>query len=888
MKWILAVLVMAAALVFGCRSAQPTTPSGEPAAGPAAGGNPDGESGAAEPEKVPERARGEGPIVLPGRGAPMPKVADKDSEIGKFALSKWHEDRAARALSLHYLHTGIAAYNKHDYITAEHNFRLAVRLWPTNKRAVDYLLMTQMLLDKRSGEVKSVAEWLKDLRRVLIDQKKRELERDYQAARRLYNEGEYSRSEKTALRVLEQIRWFPYKLEERHDLEQKARALRADALKRLKETREQEEERKLVRAQKLATVEEMRRVEQERAKIKEMLQKAQEAIYLARFKRAKKICEEILLKEPGNSIAKQLLKFARRFKHAVHVSQTNYNLRQQLKMTKLLNDAAQIPQAEYVIWPSRDFWLDRVCKRAPGIAEEEEQEPEEIKRMRKKLATTPVSLRFQDTALRDVIQFLQDVTGLNIAIDPNVDATQTVTLRIDKVVLKNALELIMKQVDLGYTFREGVIWIGEKQTMVEKLILEIYNVSDVIARIPSFTGPDIRVLSPEESGGPGGGPGGLPIDEEEEGEDWGLDPLKELIEMALGEAAQREGCSIEGHRGQLIVVNTREVHKRIREILNQLRRNFGLFVYIEVRFITVEDTLLEDLGICYRGLGNGSQWIPVTPPPPLLPNFTGGTDPGIGRRVPGRGPEEWAGRIQNDWADVFAGVPGVARPPDAGLWLQSTWIEPFQLNALLHARTEDIKSHTLTAASITAHNRQRVYIAVINQRAYIADYDTSGAGGMTPVEVAEPVVKNFQEGIVIDVQPIVSSDRRYVTVNVRATYSHLLTPTLSTIVVNLGTTAQTVIQGTIEIPEVGIDRIFTSVTVPDGGTILLGGFRQAFKRKYVSTVPVFGSIPILGWAFRSTGWVKIRRDVLMLLTARIIILRDEEKAMFGEQAVKTK
>ena len=39
----------------------------------------------------------------------------------------------------------------------------------------------------------------------------------------------------------------------------------------------------------------------------------------------------------------------------------------------------------------------------------------------------------------------------------------------------------------------------------------------------------------------------------------------------------------------------------------------------------------------------------------------------------------------------------------------------------------------------------------------------------------------------------------------------------------------------------------------------------------------------------SLGWtVENWRDVLMLLTARILILRDEEKALFGEQAVKTK
>jgi len=888
-----AALVVVFAVALGCRSAQkkavPT--KGETVAKK----QPAGQQKAGQQkkeEKVPELVRGEQPITGPQPPAKPTKIqaVTKEAEelMRKLLEGKMTQDRVLKLLSLHYMKSGISAYQEGDLVRAERELKHAVRLWPSNIKALDWLSQVQMMLDKSAGTVKSVAQWLKNTREVLIQQKQHELERDYRAARRFLNEGDYERAVEMINRCLEHLRWWPYRLARRHDLEKTLQNMLSEAKDKMRRAKEEEFRRILDKSRKLAAREEARRQQEEAAKVERMLARARDAMYRLNWKQARRILEEVLDKNPENEAAKRLLEQVRSLKAKVRWTFINRDMKEQRLWTRLLNDAAQVPYNDYYRFPDRDFWLNVVCQRELGIAVGKEQEPEEVKRIKRKLQTETISIDFADTPLKDAISSIQDMTGLNIVIDPNIDATQTITLKLDNVLLKDALELICKQLDLQYGFRESVIWIGQKGERMEKLVLEIYNVSDIVAQLTHWKEPDIKILNPEEAAGPGGGGGfGGEEEEEEEGE-WGIEPLVELIKKAIGEErAEAEGCSIEPHRGQIVVVNTPSVHRQIRRVLDRLRQSFGIFVYIEVRFITVTQALLEDIGIDYRGLANGAQWIPVVPPPAMMTNLSGGTDPGITNRNPGAGREVWLARVQHDWQDVYAGT-GFDRPVDAGLWLQGTWIDPFQLNAIMHARFEDLNTHEMTAAAITASNRQRVYIAVLNQRAYIADYDTSGMGGMTPVEVAEPVIKNFQEGIVIGVRPIVSTDRRYVTINVRATYSHLMGPRISTIMVNIGTTAQVILQDAIEVPEIGIDRVYTSVTVPDGGTILLGGFRECFKRKNTYTIPIFGSIPVIGWVFRSTGWVKVRRDVLMLLTARILILRDEEKALFGEQAVKPK
>jgi len=65
----------------------------------------------------------------------------------------------------------------------------------------------------------------------------------------------------------------------------------------------------------------------------------------------------------------------------------------------------------------------------------------------------------------------------------------------------------------------------------------------------------------------------------------------------------------------------------------------------------------------------------------------------------------------------------------------------------------------------------------------------------------------------------------------------------------------------------------TNIVVRDQGTIVLGGLIQERSVRSVKKVPILGSLPIVGWLFRSTNTTKTKTNLLMFLTPYVI--RDE-------------
>ena len=343
----------------------------------------------------------------------------------------------------------------------------------------------------------------------------------------------------------------------------------------------------------------------------------------------------------------------------------------------------------------------------------------------------------------------------------------------------------------------------------------------------------------------------------------------------------------EHHRGQLLINNTREIHLDVQKVLENLRKDAGLFVVVEARFIDLFDDFISEFGIDYRGLPNA----PIGNPTGVLaPNQSGGTDTGA-ERTRGTATDNFIGRIQGIF-DGFNGfltgtrltggtLPGRNIP---GLSIQTTFIEPFQVNAILRARDEKSRVQLLSAPVITAANRQRVYISAITQRAYIADYDlASGGTGFVAVEVADPIIQTFEEGVILDVRPTISYDRRYVTLDAKPTLAQLVGGFISTILVDLGSINQAAQQVPIGIPEITLQEAYTSVTVPDGGTALLGGFRSLNEQKLRSSIPILESIPIFNILGTRTGELSEKRSLVILITARIVVVRDQERALFSTE-----
>lgn len=62
----------------------------------------------------------------------------------------------------------------------------------------------------------------------------------------------------------------------------------------------------------------------------------------------------------------------------------------------------------------------------------------------------------------------------------------------------------------------------------------------------------------------------------------------------------------------------------------------------------------------------------------------------------------------------------------------------------------------------------------------------------------------------------------------------------------------------------------TELLVPDGETTVIGGIYTRNTSQSMSSVPFFGSIPILGYLFKSTSEIDNRTELLIFITPRII------------------
>ena len=89
-------------------------------------------------------------------------------------------------------------------------------------------------------------------------------------------------------------------------------------------------------------------------------------------------------------------------------------------------------------------------------------------------------------------------------------------------------------------------------------------------------------------------------------------------------------------------------------------------------------------------------------------------------------------------------------------------------------------------------------------------------------------------------------------------------------------------EGFIQLPNVTIQRLETTVSVPDGGTLLLGGQRISGEVEREIGVPLLNKIPILNRLFSNRGIIRDERTLLILIRPKIIIQREEEERQYPD------
>jgi type II secretory pathway component GspD/PulD (secretin) len=83
----------------------------------------------------------------------------------------------------------------------------------------------------------------------------------------------------------------------------------------------------------------------------------------------------------------------------------------------------------------------------------------------------------------------------------------------------------------------------------------------------------------------------------------------------------------------------------------------------------------------------------------------------------------------------------------------------------------------------------------------------------------------------------------------------------------------------VQRPIFEIVSVATTVSVPDGGTVLLGGIKRLREGRNMAGVPILNKIPYVSRLFKNTGVGRETQSLMLMVTPRIIIQEEEEELL---------
>jgi len=590
---------------------------------------------------------------------------------------------------------------------------------------------------------------------------------------------------------------------------------------------------------------------------------------------------------------------------------------------------------------------------------EPERHPSEIEINHK--LSTPISLKFKDAPLSEVVGFMKKVADINIYLDPQglaeegVHPSTPITIDLSQEIsLRSALNLILGPLHLDYVIKNEVLKITSEQLRDRIVYPKTYNVADLVLPIPNapqhsqmglpdslargyqrtnqnlagtngFEPPEVSLAThtavpglPEtstisestlaqSSGGfsNSGNSGGQSQAD--------FDSLMELITKTI----EPESWDEMGGEGavspfetnlSLVISQTQEVHEKIADLLDQLRRLQDLQVTIEVRFINLNDDFFEQIGVDFD-FNIDSNVTDAN-----LPNNDNGRSTTIGLGFDNGGlPTDQRAAQSNPISNLINGendiqirqgtFPLVAPRsltgynPAAATTLGVAILSDLEAYFFVRAVQGDKRTNILQSPKVTLFNGQAATISDQIQQPFVTSV-TPVVGDFAAAQA--PVIVVLAEGTTLSVQAVVSPDRRYVRLTLVPFFSEIRDVNEFTFegsktstedrtdsneagadggTANSATNnASSFTQGTtIQLPTFAFTTVTTTVSVPDGGTVLLGGVKRLNEQRNEMGTPLLSKIPYISRLFKNVAVGRKSESLMLMVTPRIIIQEEEEE-----------
>jgi general secretion pathway protein D len=770
-----------------------------------------------------------------------------------------------------------------DLAAAEREITAALEIDADNLEAKQMLGQVGALRQEPGAPERSVAELLEE-QYVLRTQVAEAEARDHlQKAKLARTRGDFDAAIVELTLCLDIVTLSPYR-GEWQALESEAQALleqtrkdRDDAASR-RRAGEEQRIRDELRQQELTEQEARRNT------LNQLLDQAISAFRAQNYPSAMDLADRVLRIDPRNEKAQDIRDTAFRKERELVRDDFLGKKREQYARWQEELEELRVPYQGVLTLPDEDYWRNVTALRArrPGLDLSQDVSSAELE-LRERIANTRIpGLEItQEESLTNVMGTLQVITNLPLVVDPaaedaalsegvvfNVNWTHSLT--VDK-----ALNLLTEMAgpEVTWTVRHDTILITTREKARGELVIYNHDVQDLIFGLTDFLGPRIDRLrliddlEDEDGGTPFGAIGEKPTINEP-------DDLSTLVQenVAVG-TWEQEGVSITVEGGNMVVVHTPEVQMKVRQFLEELRRFSASLVTIESKFLSIQEGFLQEVGVDFRGLDNpGNPYTDLDDvnlgqdPTQGLDNSGDGvtlTPPSAGAFYDDGTDGDFKGRTENFFGEQL----GDALSTVGGFTLQYTFLNDLQLSAILRLVEKSRNVELINDQILSVHNTQRAYVTVVNQRAYVQDFDVEVAQIQA---IADPVINVLTEGIVLDVRPTITNNRRYLLLEIQPTVAQVvaLTDFATTLA---GQTASV----TFQLPELEVQSVFTTALVPDGGSILLGGLSRIRNVERRAEVPWLANVPIVGFFFKEEGYNDERESLMILLRAWISDVKEE-------------
>ncbi|MCS6970983.1 MAG: hypothetical protein NZ552_08260 [Planctomycetes bacterium] len=728
------------------------------------------------------------------------------------------------------------------------------------------------VLANRQDRLQMAAAWFASLHEVRAQELAVRLAALKERADRALAAGDFEAAELDYDRIGVAIRSFPYAFDW-GELPQEIATKQAMAREKARQLARIQQEIDARAAQQAALAQAEAQAEALRLKVDELLRRARDAYARKDYRRAEIEAWNAYELDRRREDARELYLAARREGHALFDEQ--YRIERQEGLARIAEEVHKslIPQNELLVYP--EDWQRRAQRQPKEIGS---QKVEAWRAALNDRLEQRVTFEFQDQSFEDVVAFLRQTTGINIVVSPQVLAQGggTVTLKVRDMRLRDALRWILDITGWHMAIQDQAVFINH-EPVTGAAILRLYDVTDLITPVRSFPGIDMAYRQ-AASGGTGNVIAGAAQQEESEARK--PEELVEFIKnnVTRGQWDPQRNIDITQRSGStLFVSHTPEGHKLVEQLLDNLRKQTALQVSIDVRVLDVRKGFFEEIGVEWHNnpqnmiAGQQTEVGYGTIRRQDSANNSGYSLQGtVYQRLPGNA-------TQANYGVQPAIVPGSPLP--RGLVLETAFntsgvINLDQVNAIFSAAQDETDATVLAQPSLTCFNGQRANALFINQYAYISDYEVQAKN-------YDPVITVLNYGDQLDVRPVVSSDRKYITMEIRPeniTLQGVYVENLDIVRVLDGQNDTLFLRVSIplELPNVLVQTMRATVMLPDRGSLLIGGYNRALRQRTHSGVPFLSHIPFLGRLFSRDGTYDEQRRQFYLLSARILDLAEAE------------